>query len=70
MMRKGLGQANLFLCGDVEVALEEVKEKVLVDLLSYGVTRHLAVHIWLFGQMYLCRKQKVNIRHKDRVVLP
>lgn len=64
-LQKGPWHTHLFLCGNVEVALTEVKEKVLVDLPSHGVARSLAVHIWLLSQVYLDRKWKGNtVRHK------
>lgn len=44
---------HLFLCGDVEVAVREVKEEVLVDLLPEVVTRNLTVLIRCRCEMYL-----------------
>lgn len=35
------------LCGDVEVTVTQVKEKVPVDLLSYDVAWSFTVCIWL-----------------------
>ncbi len=65
VLQKGPWHAHLFLCGNVEVAVTEVKEKVLVDLPFPGVARNLAVHIWLVVQVYLDRKQKGNtVRHE------
>lgn len=49
---------DLILCGNVQVAVAEVKEQVLVHLLSHGVTGSLAVHVRRRGQMYLRGKQK------------
>lgn len=58
-----LPHTHLLLCGNVEVALTEIKEKVLVDLLSHGVARGLTVQVRRIGQVHLDRKQNhVTIR--------
>lgn len=46
-------EANLFLCGDVNVALAEVEKKVPVDDVSNGVSGHLTVHVCIGGEMNL-----------------
>lgn len=57
-VRKCLWHTHLFLCGNVEVAVTEVKEKVLVDLFSHRVTGHLAVEKWLCSHVHLVRQQR------------
>lgn len=68
---KGFWHTHLFLCGDVDVALTQVKEQVLVDLLSDGGAGNLAVHKWLSGQVHLDRKQNGNsVRHEVLTLTP
>ncbi len=60
VLKKSPCHTHLFLCGDVEVTLTEVKEKILIDLLSHGVGTNLAVNICGSAQMYLDRQQEVT----------
>lgn len=57
-------EENLFLCGDVNVALTEVEEKVPVDHVSNTVCRCLAVNVRIGVQMHLDKEiQKQNEKH-------
>lgn len=53
------------------MALTQVKEQVLVDLLSDGGAGNLAVHIWHSGKVHLERKQNGNsVRHEVLTLTP
>lgn len=50
----------LFLCGDVQVRLGFVKEKVLIYVAAGFVARTGVVRLWLGWQMYLCKERTID----------
>lgn len=50
----------LFLCGDVQVRLGFVKEKVLIYVAAGFVARTGVVRLWLAWQMYLCKERTID----------